>query len=128
MPLIYRAMTVDADGKPQVGPSARTLGARVPPDPKPDITPDSNGVVRPGTGGMSVGPAWRRLPLHRIPRRLRHLVPHAHGKDEDACWRMGDGPFADGVVAVGLALRVDSARHALVQPDREMLAQVYQDA
>jgi hypothetical protein len=128
MPLIYRAMTRDNDGRPKVGTTARTLGVRLPPDPKPDITPDSNGVVRPGTGGMSVAPAWRRLPLYRIPRRLRHLVPQAHGKDEDACWTMGDGPFADGTLAAGLALRVDSARHGLVEPDGEMTVEAYQEA
>jgi hypothetical protein len=128
MPLIYRAMTVGADGKPKVGPTARTLGARVPPDPKPDVTPDANGAVRPGTGGMSVAPNWRRLPTHRIPKRLRHIVPKAHGKNEDACWCLGDGPFADGPVAPGLSLRVDAPRHGLVEPDAVMTAPAYQDA
>jgi len=127
MPLIYRAMTVDSDGKPKVGRAARTLGARVPPDPKPDVTPDSNGRVQPGMGGMSVAPNWRRLPSHRIPKRLRHLVPKAHGKNEDACWRLGDGPFADGLVAPGLFLHVDAPRHGLVEPDAVMTEPAYQD-
>jgi hypothetical protein len=128
MPLIYRAMTVDADGRPKVGPTARTLGARVPPDPKPDVTPDSNGMVQPGTGGMSVAPNWRHLPTHRIPKRLRHLVPKAHGKNEDACWRLGDGPFADGPVAEGLSLRVDAPRHGLIEPDAVTAEPAYQAA
>jgi hypothetical protein len=77
---------------------------------------------------MSVAPAWRELPAHRIPRRLRHLAPDAHGKDEDACWRMGDGPFLDGAVAAGLGLRVQRPTHGLIEPAEAMPVQAYQEA
>ena len=52
MPLIYRSMTRDGD-KPKIGSSARALGARVRGDERDDISVDSLGHVRPGTGGMS---------------------------------------------------------------------------
>jgi hypothetical protein len=77
---------------------------------------------------MSVAPAWRLLPLHRVPRRLRHLLPQAHGKDEDACWKLSDGAFANGAIAQGLALRVDSQWHGLVEPEDEMTAEAFQKA
>jgi hypothetical protein len=65
---------------------------------------------------MSVAPAWRELPFWRIPRRLRHTFPQAAGKDDYACWRMGEGAFADGDVAEGLRLAVDRTDHGTVQP------------
>jgi len=65
---------------------------------------------------MSVSPSWRTLPQHRIPKRLIHLVPEASGKNEDACWRMGEGPFAPGSVTIGLNLRLDHPNHGLVEP------------
>jgi hypothetical protein len=43
------------------------LGVRVPPDAKADIAVGAEGMVEPRTGGMSVAPAWRLLPVHRIP-------------------------------------------------------------
>lgn len=128
MPLIYRAMTVDGDGKPKVGQAARTLGARVPPAGKPDIRPDGAGIVRPRTGGMSVAPGWRNLPAHRIPKRLKPLMPDAAGKDEDACFCMGDGPFVSGAVATDLELRVDRPEHGMVEPAAAMPASDYQRA
>ena len=129
MPLVYRVMTVDADGSPKVGTTARSLGVRVrsrPEDPE-DIAVDS-GHVAPGTGGMSVAPSWRDLPPWRIPRRLMHLVPKAFGKNEDACWRMGDGPFKAGHVAEGLSLRLDRPKHGVVEPNNRMTLGAYRAA
>lgn len=83
MPQIDRAMTREGN-KPKLGSTARTLGVRVPPACFHDIPVDPDGTVAPRTGGMSVAPAWRALPLHRIPRRLRHLVPWAAGNDNTA--------------------------------------------
>ena len=123
MPLIFRAMTVDG-GRPRVGPSARMLGVRVP----DDISPDATGVVRPGTGGMSVAPAWRDLPAHRIPARLRHLAPDARGKNEDACWRMGQGPFQAGPLSPDLHLLPDRPGHGVVEPARSMGLDEFQRA
>jgi hypothetical protein len=66
---IYRSMTKDGD-EPKVGPSARSLGVRVPNDiPAPD------GKVTPGSGGMSVAPAWGDLPPWRIPGDWSLLLP-----------------------------------------------------
>jgi hypothetical protein len=124
VPLLFRAMLI-ADGKPAVGPTATALGVR----PGHDLPVAAGDAVRPGTGGMSVNADWKALPSHRIPIRLRHLVPKAAGKNVAlCCWRMGDGPFQAGPVAGGLALRVDprDGRHGLVEPDREMTLAEYQ--
>ena len=129
MPRIYRVMTPDADGLPKVGTTARSLGVRVrsrPDDPE-DIAVDS-GHVAPGTGGMSVAPSWRDLPLHRIPQRLAHQVPNAAGRDTDACWRMGDGPFEAGDFAEGLSLRPDHPEHGVVEPSHRMTLDAYRAA
>jgi hypothetical protein len=123
MPLIYRAMTPDGD-KPKVGPTARTLGVR----PGGDITADENGDVAPGTGGMSVAPSWRQLKLHRIPRRLRHIVPEASGSPQDRCWRMGNGPFKVDNVASGLSLRPDTEIHGVVEPSAVVSLEDFQGA
>ena len=125
MPEIYRAMREDK-GKPAIGASATTLGVRVP----TDIAPDAAGHIHPGTGGMSVSPSLADLPPHRIPRRLRHLVPDASGKDELRVWSVGNGPFVAGAVATGLKLRPDprDPGHGFVEPDVVMALGDYQDA
>jgi len=41
---------------------------------------------------------------------------------------MGEGPFADGPIATGLSLRLDPARHGLVEPTEEAAVQAFQDA
>lgn len=122
MPLIYRSMTPDGD-RPKVGPTARTLGARVPAD-----IPVQDGHVSPGTGGMSVTPSWRDLAPHRIPRRLVHLAPSAHGSNNDFCWRMGEGPFEKGAVSEDLELRPDRPPHGSVEPSATMTLDRYQAA
>jgi hypothetical protein len=112
MPRIFRAMTDDA-GKPMIGTTARMLGVRVP----DDIAPDQNNTVHPATGGMSVAPTWRQLPTHRIPKRLKPKdVLDARGRNEDKCWRHGDGVFANGVVNGQVQLRVDKPTHGVVEP------------
>jgi hypothetical protein len=118
--LIYRSMTREGD-RPRIGPTARSLGARVPGD-----IAARDGRVWPGTGGMSVAPAWRDLPPWRIPRRLIHLAPDAAGNHEDACWRMGEGPFEIGRVAEGLALRPDRPGHGTVEPSEATTVDRYQ--
>jgi hypothetical protein len=67
---LIRAMRCEADGLPQVGRSARTLGVRVE-GPFRDIPVSAGNTVRPGTGGMSVvfdDP--NGLPRERLPRSL----------------------------------------------------------
>ena len=112
----FRAMTVD-DGRPSVGPSARTLGVRVP----ADIAEDTNHMVHAKTGGMSVAPAWRELPTHRIPQRLKSPeVPDPRGSNLDACWRMGEGPFFDSPLVGRLRLTVDMPGHGAIEPEATM--------
>jgi hypothetical protein len=77
---------------------------------------------------MSVAPAWRALPPFRIPRRLIRLAPDAAGKDEDACWRMGEGPFEEASVAESLVLRPDKPTHGVVEPSEAMPLERYRDA
>ena len=77
MPLIYRAIFADADGKPLAGTSGKTLGVRLPPDPSADIPVQKDGTVLPQTGGMSVAPVRRDLPYFLIPRRLQKVFPLA---------------------------------------------------
>lgn len=122
MPLIYRAMTPEGD-RPKVGPTARSLGARVPGD-----IAACDGHVLPNTGGMSVAPSWRSLPPHRIPRRLSYFAPDAAGSNVDACWKMGDGPFESGHLDEGLALRPVSPIHGFIEPSGKMTLDIYQAA
>lgn len=124
MPRMFRSMLRDGD-RPMVGPSAKMLGVRVPPAEKCDLSPDENGEVAPGTGGMSVAPNWRDLPDYRIPERLQHILPGARGKDNLSCWRMGNGPFEPGFVADQLVLRPGATDHGMVEPDRRMLLASY---
>ena len=125
MPLIYRAMLIDGD-KPRVGPTKKTLGVKPGDDIHDDIPVDENGDVRPGTGGMSVAPAWRDLPAYRIPRRLQPKCRKATGNNNYACWRMGEGPFSDGNLAEGLNLVIDSAWHGIVKPADVMSLERFQ--
>jgi hypothetical protein len=100
------------------------LGVRVPPDAKADIAVGAEGRVEPRTGGMSVAPAWRLLPVHRIPRRLRVKFPRAAGRNDSFLWRMGAGPFVEGALADRLLFRPDPEqpdRHGFVEPVASML-------
>lgn len=121
MPLIYRVMSVE-NAKPLVANSARGLGVRFGDGPKDDLRVDAGGNVHPGKG-MSVAPHWMLLPLHRIPRRLGKKFPEvrrATGKDQDVCWKMGEGPFVESRVEEGLSLFVDGPRHGMVGPSETM--------
>ncbi len=124
MPLIYRSMTVN-DGKPLIANTARGLGVRIGHSPEDDIPSDEDGRVHTGNGGMSVAPTWKELGLHRIPKRLKHIVPDARGSNRDACWRMGAGPFNNGPVAEALVLKKDTDVHGFVEPAESMLVADY---
>jgi hypothetical protein len=108
-------MTVDGE-RPLVANTARGLGVRVGSGRFDDIKVDANGAVTAGNGGMSVVPAWRQLPMHRIPRRLNNIVPNATGHNQDACWRMGMGEFVDGEVTADLVLRLNTPTHGTIEP------------
>ncbi len=125
MPVIYRSMLIE-DDKPKNGSTATTLGVRVPPDKNADISVEVDGTVLPNTGGMSVAPAWRSLPIFRISRRLRDKIEGAAGSADVFCWRMGNGPFIAGIVASGLVLNPDSMIHGTVQPESAMPLADYQ--
>ena len=124
MPQVFRVMSEDS-GKPRISPTARGLGVR--PD-NVSVAPD--GTVAPNPiDGMSVAPTWRQLPTHRIPERLKDMdAPDATGKNEDKCWRMGDGRFISGPFAIDLSLRLTSDSHGVVQPDRSMPLAKYEFA
>lgn len=101
-------MKAAADGLPEVGPSARTLGVR----PGVDIAPTApGGIVGPGDGGMSVAPD-DPLGLAR-PRR----PPAFGGTGKDPVWYIDVDDLGP-----GLTVRPDSPTHALVEPDRPMTA------
>ena len=129
MPLIYRAMLADGDS-PLVGATNKTLGVRFPPEKHSDIPVEPDGSVGPGTGGLSLAPAWRVLPHFLIPRRLRHLNRNAAGNNSLHRWCMGEGPFADGPIAEPIRLRVDprNASHGFVEPAAQMRKEDFQAA
>ncbi|MGH7139046.1 MAG: hypothetical protein ACREHD_25145, partial [Pirellulales bacterium] len=109
--------------KPMIGDTANRLGVR----PGTDL-PVSGGLVSPNTGGMSVSPSLRELPLFLIPKRLKHLVRKARGRNTDAVWRMGDGTFESRHLADGLVLRVEHKKHGLVEPANETTIVAFQAA
>ncbi len=127
MPRIYRAMFRDVD-KPTVGPTKKTLGVQAGASRDDDVSPDANGNVVPGAGGMSVAPAWRDLPPHRIPRRLRPKCPEGAGQQQLCLLENGAGPFVNGRVHEHLQLRVDSAVHGIVEPEMVLPLERFQSA
>ncbi|WP_040351646.1 hypothetical protein [Blastopirellula marina] len=116
-PRVYRAMIFDSqDSLPVVGSTAKELGVRI----GVDIHVDAGGNVNLDENGMSVAPRWQDLPRYRIPKRLRAVVPGASGSNSVACFVMGNGAFADGIVASGLKLIPDRKpqpiTHGVVAP------------
>ena len=75
---------------------------------------------------MSVAPAWRSLPAHRIPARLAYLCPEAAGSNQVYCWTMGQGAFTDGPLASGLNIRRTGAIHGLVEPSTVVSLSTYE--
>jgi 1-acyl-sn-glycerol-3-phosphate acyltransferase len=108
---LNRGMKEGPDGKPEVGPTARTLGAR----PGTDI-PVSDGKVYPGTGGMSVAPSPSDLPAHRRP-------PEHGGTGKDPVWSIDANDLGP-----DLQHRPDAPGHGTVQPSRPMTNDKYQSA
>lgn len=77
---------------------------------------------------MSVAPTWRDLPSHRIPPRLRIQAPDAAGSNNDACWRLGEGPFEVGQIGDDLVLRPYRPTHGLIEPAEVMALERFQAA
>jgi hypothetical protein len=117
------------DGKPLVDRHPLALGVRVGGG-DADVVPEDNNHVHPGAGGMSVAPSLRLLPLHRIPKRLGHLVADARGKDHCFVWCLGEGGFVYATVASGLHLRPDPEpiQHGVIEPSESMELTAYEMA
>ncbi|MFN2595200.1 MAG: RHS repeat domain-containing protein [Actinomycetota bacterium] len=108
---LFRGMRGAADGSPELGSSAKTLGAR----PGIDITVDEGGMVRPGTGGMSVNDSPTGMPEYRRPPSFG-----GSGKDLNMyCISSCDlGP--------GLRYVPDAVGHGFLEPAWEMPFEEYQ--
>ncbi|HEU5159763.1 MAG TPA: DUF6531 domain-containing protein [Streptosporangiaceae bacterium] len=112
-PYIFRGMR-ESGGVPELGQSARTLGAR----PGTDIPVDANGMVHPRTGGVSASPdSPTNLPPHRRP-------PEFGGTGRDPVWQTSSEGLPD-----GLTYRPDPANpsgHGFIEPSRSMSIEEYQ--
>lgn len=132
MPLIHRAMRAEGN-LPLVGhEKGDTLGVREKimkgDKEEGDIKP-VNGMVHPGTGGMSVAPGKADLPPHLIPKQYRDKYPDARRSKPDAFpWRMGEGEFQAGPLCDGLQLRPEDTTHGFVEPDKAMPLHEYRGA
>lgn len=122
MPLVYRAMQAAGQCLLIGHVAGDTLGIREGMD--IEVIGDQ---VRPNTGGMSVGPAKVEMPPHLIPKRFRrhgYLAARRNNtKPETFPWRMGQGAFVGGPLAVGLQFRPDPLKpevHGFVEPERVM--------
>lgn len=108
---LYRSMTPEGDGLPQVGRSARALGVRTSNEStNPDVTAsDAAEIIQPGTGGMSAAPdAPANLPPLRRP-------PVLGGKGKDPVWELDATNLGP-----DLLVRPDGATHVLIEPARPM--------
>ena len=103
---MFRAMKSEADGFPQVGRSGRQLGVRIDGDMR-DLTVGHDGMVDPGTGGMSVAlDAAQNLPKPRLPKSLG-------GEGRDPVFRTFRVNLPE-----ALLVRADHYPHALLEPSR----------
>jgi hypothetical protein len=115
MPLRYRAMEEDGEGRPTVGDTARRLGVRA----GIDIPVDDEDEVEPFSGGMSVTPdSPDGLPSHRLP-------PNHGGTGKDPLWVIDSDELGDGLI-----YRPDDASpdtHGFVEPARKMRLNDFED-
>lgn len=108
-------MKIDArDGLPVIGDRFAELGVR----PGKDIDTDSDGMVGPGKGGMSVRSSVEQMNFNFIPKRYAHLIDGARGDNRHELYCAGSGPFANGAFARELELRIDpsDSSHGFVEP------------
>jgi hypothetical protein len=116
-PLLYRSMKMNEDGAPEVGPTGRTLGARVPPNKFADIKPDENGIVYPNTGGMSASPNS----VYNLGPNQKPVQFGGNGKDPVWCIYECDlGP--------NLRFNQNSSTHGFIEPAYPMNVDKYQQA
>lgn len=110
--LLFRSMKVDSGDRPVCESTPRGLGVR------PDIDiPVHDGIVEPGTGGLSVAPDTpQNLPLFRRPASLG-------GTGRDVVWRIVPDSLPDSLV-----FRRDREDHGLIEPSRTMRFEEYNQA
>jgi hypothetical protein len=118
MPKVYRAMKKSVDEKPVVEPTANGLGVRFDAATGAgDVDVDTSGNVILNGKGMSVAPASRDLPAHRVPKRLVDKYAGARGRNDTHCFTTGAGPFVSGRFAAGLDFVADSPTHGTIVPE-----------
>lgn len=111
---LFRSMQEDRGG-PLVGATARTLGVR----PGTDIVVDGDGLVRPGTEGMSVSSGSpMNLPLHRRP-------PSLGGTGKDPVWAISPEQLAE---ELSYRPAPDDETHGFIEPAYVMSFEQYQAA
>lgn len=114
---VFRAMKADATRHPVLGASRRTLGAKPGSPPDGDIPISCDGLVHPGTGGMSVAPKDPcYLPHHRRPQSLG-------GNGRDPVFKTQVEILPDSLTVIQ-----DQPTHALVSPVKECQFDSYQAA
>jgi hypothetical protein len=114
---------MQADGdRPALGASWKTLGVRPGVGPRTDIPVDDEGLVAPGTGGMSVTPDDPMRMLERTP----WLLPKSlGGKGRYPLWSI-----AEREIGPGLVYRSDPDdpyRHGFIEPARRVPFVEYQE-
>ena len=110
-------MKAAADGLPEVGPTARTLGVRAGDKaPHNDVTATApTDSVVPNTGGMSVAPDDpTNLPKNRRPAALG-------GTGNDPVWEIDDSDLGE-----ELKFRQDKKTHGFVEVAQEMTLYEYE--
>jgi hypothetical protein len=120
MPQVFRAMRKDRDDLPTLARLATALGVRI----GIDIDIDSQNNAIANNKGMSVSPAWRQLPIFRIPKRLD---PRGQGSNNTYCFKRGTGSFLQGAFAPGLELLPDSPTHGVVRPTQLVQLSQYEN-
>ena len=114
---VYRSMK-DNNGLPEIGNTARSLGARPGPGPNTDIPVDSTGMVNTDDGGMSVAPHPKKLPDFRRP-------PEFEGTGKDPVWSINTNNLGPKLKYVPDS---DSSTHGTIQPAYKMPYNDYQSA
>jgi hypothetical protein len=117
MTTLYRTMKDDGEGMPLCGPTGRTLGVRR----EVDVPDSADGMVEPGTGGMSVAlDDPMNLEAHRRP------PAYAGGFAPDPLWQIESDDLPS-----TLTLRRDPdnpSRHGFIEPMDTMSLDDYQNA